>query len=160
MPVRRSALLSFRQLLLAAFILVGGLLGGTALRAVVVLDRLMAQNTQAAAAARELAASAQTLTERTVDMERAARQSLILGDEVLRRRFLDEAAQARAALGRLREQGLGAGRVQAWLEQLDTVTALLCGPAEIALERERTVAMRFREFDTLNTGISREVRRW
>ena len=39
--MRRPALLSFRQLLLAAFILVGGLLGGTALRA---LDHFNTRN--------------------------------------------------------------------------------------------------------------------
>ena len=33
---------SFRQLLLVAFLLIAALLGGTALRAVVILDRLMA----------------------------------------------------------------------------------------------------------------------
>src|SRR5205085_10253424 len=98
---RRSALaaprlgrLSFRALLLLAFILVGALLGGTALRAVVVLDRLMAQRGAAADAALQLTANAQVLTERTLDMERAARQSLILNDRVLRRRFEDESGNA------------------------------------------------------------------
>ncbi len=49
-------------------------------------------------------------------MERAARQSLILNDPVLRRRFEEESARARAALERLTDQGLakpplhGAGR--------------------------------------------------
>ena len=98
--------LSFHQLLLIAFILVGALLGGTALRAVVVLDRLMAQSRGATTAALELSASAQTLNERTVDMERALRQSLILGDAVLRRRFDEEAGRAKAALKRLTDQGL------------------------------------------------------
>lgn len=149
--------LSFHQLLLIAFMLVGALLGGTALRAVVVLDRLMAQSGSATAAALDLNASAQTLAERTVDMERAARQSLILSDSVLRRRFDEEASRARAALRRLTEQGLSPSQAQRWNDQLDAVEALLSGPAATALERERVAAQRFREFDSLNTGITREV---
>ena len=43
-----AAMGSFRQLLLVAFLLIAALLGGTALRAVVILDRLMAQSSEAA----------------------------------------------------------------------------------------------------------------
>jgi len=153
----RYNLISFRQLLLVAFMLVGGLLGGTALRAVVILERLMAQSSTAAAAALELTASTQTLTERTLDMERAARQSLILNDGVLRRRFEEEARNARGALARMTEQGLAPVHGQRWLEQLEGINGLLRGPADTALERERVAAGRFRDFDTINTGIAREV---
>ncbi|TFZ06495.1 HAMP domain-containing histidine kinase [Ramlibacter henchirensis] len=149
--------LSFHQLLLIAFMLVGALLGGTALRAVVVLDRLMAQSGMSTAAALELNASAQALAERTVDMERAARQSLILGDAVLRKRFDEEAANARSALRRLTDQGLTPDQAQRWHAQLAQVEELLRGPAATALDRERLVAQRFREFDGINTGIAREV---
>jgi two-component system sensor histidine kinase GlrK len=157
MPLRRPGFLSFRQLLLVAFILVGGLLGGTALRAVVVLDRLMAQSGTAATAARELTASMQTLSERTLDMERAARQSLILNDEVLRRRFEAEATNARTALRRLVDQGLPPARAHEWTRHLDAVHDAMQGPPQTALDRERVVALRFRDFDTVNTGIAREV---
>lgn len=149
--------LSFRQLLLVAFMLVGALLGGTALRAVIVLDRLMAQSGDAAAAALDLNASAQALAERTVDMERAARQSLILSDSELRRRFEDEARRGREALKRLVDQGLAPALADRWRTQLLAVEEQLRGPSATALDRERAVALRFREFDSLNTGISREV---
>src|SRR6478609_9642340 len=108
----RVGRLSFRALLLLAFILVGALLGGTALRAVVVLDHLMTQRGASADAALQLTANAQALTERTLDMERAARQSLILSDRVLRRRFEDESGNARTALRRLTDQGLPAELAQ------------------------------------------------
>jgi two-component system sensor histidine kinase GlrK len=137
--------------------LVGALLGGTALRAVVVLDRLMAQSGGAAAAALDLNASAQALVERTVDMERSARQSLILGDAELRRRFDDEVRRAREALQRLGEQGLAREQTQRWLAHLALVEDQLRGPAASALDRERVVAQRFREYDGINTGIGREV---
>jgi two-component system sensor histidine kinase GlrK len=150
---------SFRALLLLAFIVVGGLLGATALRTVLVLDRLMEQRATAAEAALQLTASAQALVERTLDMERAARQSLILGDRVLRRRFEDESGQARAALHRLAGQGLPQAMEKDWVAHLARVAPLLDGPAETALDRERTVAARFREFDGINNRISRQVQR-
>lgn len=150
-------LLSFRQLLLVAFMLIGALLGGTALRALVILDRLMAQSSAEAARALELTAAAQVVTARTVDMERAARQSLIFNDNVLRRRFEEEAGTARAALRRMVDKGLPAAPATQWQSQLDEIASLLGGPPDTALERERTVAARFREFDGLNTGITRQV---
>jgi two-component system sensor histidine kinase GlrK len=153
----RPGLLSFRQLLLVAFMLIGALLGGTALRALVILDRLMAQSSAAASGALALTADAQVLTARTVDMERAARQSLILNDSVLRRRFEEEAANARAALRRMADKGLPQEQASRWQAQLENVAGLLGGPAETALERERAVAAGFREFDALNTGITRQV---
>ncbi|WP_332816320.1 sensor histidine kinase [Ramlibacter sp.] len=156
MPLRPSRI-SFRPLLLVAFVLVGGLLGGTALRAVLILDRLMAQSTAASVTALELTASAQTLAERTLDMERAARQSLILNDAQLRRRFDEEGGRARAALDRLTDQGLPQRQARRWQAQLDTVSELMRGPPETALDREREAAQRFREFDGLNSGIAREV---
>jgi two-component system sensor histidine kinase GlrK len=155
----RLSRLSFRALLLLAFILLGGLLGGTALRTVVVLERLIAQRTAAADAALQLTANVQVLTERTLDMERAARQSLILGDRVLRRRFEDESGNARTALSRLTEQGLPTRLADSWIAQLERIAELLGGPPEIALERERAVAARFREFDAINSGIARAVQR-
>ncbi len=156
LPLRPSRI-SFRPLLLVAFVLVGGLLGGTALRAVLILDRLMAQSTAASVTALELTASAQTLAERTLDMERAARQSLILNDAQLRRRFDEEGGRARAALDRLTDQGLPQRQARRWQAQLDTVSELMRGPPETALDREREAAQRFREFDGLNSGIAREV---
>ncbi|WP_041676561.1 sensor histidine kinase [Ramlibacter tataouinensis] len=157
MPSLRPGLVSFRQLLLVAFLLIGVLLGGTALRAVVILDRLMAQSGDETTRALELNASAQALTARTVDMERAARQSLIFNDRLLRRRFEEATDGARDALRRMTEQGLNPALAGPWLAQLELVANLLPGPAETALDRERAVAAAFREFDTLNTGIAREV---
>ncbi|WBY03732.1 ATP-binding protein [Ramlibacter tataouinensis] len=156
LPLRPSRL-SFRPLLLVAFVLVGGLLGGTALRAVVILDRLMAQSTAASAAALDLTSSAQTLAERTLDMERAARQSLILNDAQLRRRYHEEAGRARDALQRLVDQGLPQRQAHRWLAKIEVVDELMQGPAETALDRERTSAQHFRDFDGINSGIAREV---
>lgn len=157
MAAPRIGRLPFRALLLLAFILVGALLGGTALRAVIVLDQLSAQRTAWADAALQLTANAQTLGERTLDMERAARQSLVLGDRLLRRRFEDEAGNARTALQRLTGQGLPAALAQSWVDKLDEIAALLAGRIDDPLERERIVALRFRDFDAINNAVSRQV---
>ena len=78
---------SFPQLLLAAFLGIGALLGTTALRGLFSLEALMAQSRDSTAQAIELSTAAQSLSERSQAMERAARQSLVLGDPQLRQVF-------------------------------------------------------------------------
>lgn len=148
---------SFRQLLLVAFLAIGLLLGAAALRAVLILEQLMAQSSAASDRAIELTASAQSLTARSVAMERAARQSLIFNDPVLARRFQDELSQAQAALLRMRRNGLPERLARQWTAQLGEVQERLPGPTETALERERQVALAFRELDIINSGIARAV---
>lgn len=148
---------SFRQLLLVAFMLIGALLGGTALRAVVILDRLMAQSSQEAARALELNAASQQLASRTAGMERAARQSLVLNDSLLRGRFEDEAKAAVAALQQMTTGGLPPSRAPQWRAQLEGIKALLDGPSFTALDRERLVAGEFRELDALNGRIAADI---
>jgi two-component system sensor histidine kinase GlrK len=148
---------SFRQLLLVAFMLIGALLGGTALRAVVILDRLMAQSSEEAVRALELNAAAQSLVARTAGMERAARQSLVLNDAMLRARFQDEAQAAEATLRQMSAGGLRTDKAPQWRSQLDTIRSLLQGPAETALDRERMVASEFRDLDALNNRIAADI---
>lgn len=148
---------SFRQLLLVAFMLIAALLGGTALRAVVILDRLMAQSSEAAARALALNGAAQALTAHTLGMERAARQSLILNDSVLRRRFNEETQSARSALAGITAGELPGADVLLWRSQVDAITRLFEGPADTALDRERSMAAEFRELDALNSRITAQT---
>jgi two-component system sensor histidine kinase GlrK len=148
---------SFRQLLLVAFMLIAALLGGTALRAVVILDRLMEQSSQAAARALALNGAAQALAARTAGMERAARQSLVLNDSVLRRRFDEESRAARAALEEITAGEAPGPDVLQWGGQVETITKLLEGPASTGLERERSVAAEFRELDAINGRIAAQT---
>jgi two-component system sensor histidine kinase GlrK len=148
---------SFRQLLLAAFLLIATLLGGTALRAVVVLERLVEESGREAARALQLNGAAQALAARTAGMERAARQSLVLNDSLLRRRFEDEGRAARAALQQMGEAGVSAGDAALWREQAQGIARLLDGPSITALDRERLVAGEFRELDGVNGRIMGEV---
>ena len=148
---------SFRQLLLVAFLLIAALLGGTALRAVVILDRLMAQSSTETARALDLSAAVQALAARTTAMERAARQSLILNDSVLRRQFEAEAGTARTAVDRMVKDGLPASDTTSWRAQLDTIDGWMDGPTATALDRERSVAAAFHELGAINSAISGQV---
>ena len=149
--------MSFRQLLLVAFMLIAALLGGTALRSVVILERLMAQSSKEAARALELNGAAQALAARSAGMERAARQSLVLNDSLLRRRFGDESRAAEAALQQMAGAGLRGDEPAVWRAQAQSIAALLEGPVQTSLERERLVAAEFRDLDAVNGRIVAQV---
>jgi two-component system sensor histidine kinase GlrK len=153
----RPSSLSFQQLLLVAFVLIGALLGAAAVRALFSLETLLAQSREGTAQAIALATAAQSLSERSLTMERAARQSLVLGDRQLRQRFTEAAGQARDILGRLQDNELPAEFAQPWRQQIDVVNDLLEGPAETALDRERLVARAFRELDGHSAAIAQKV---
>ncbi|MGE0348261.1 sensor histidine kinase [Hydrogenophaga sp.] len=148
---------SFQQLLLVAFLLIGALLGAAALRALFSLETLMAQSRESAAQAIALSTAAQSLSERSLTMERAARQSLVLRDSQLRRRFDEASGNARDILRRLEDNELPPEYATNWREQLDAITELLDGPPETALDRERDVARAFREIDGHSASIAQKV---
>lgn len=152
-----AKLASFRQLLLVAFLAIGLLLGAAAVRSVLLLEQLMAQSSNEANRAMELTSSSQSLTARSVAMERAARQALIFNDPVLMGRFREELQQARSTLERMGRNGLPEPLRLVWLTQIENVGALLRGPADNALDRERQVALEFRELDFTNSRIARAV---
>ncbi len=153
----KSPRFSFPQLLLVAFLLIGLLLGAAALRALFSLEALMAQSRESAAQAIALSTAAQSLSERSLTMERAARQSLVLRDNQLRQRFTEAAGNARDILKRLEDNELPPEFSANWLQQLAVITELLDGPPETALDREREVARAFREIDGHSTSIAQKV---
>jgi two-component system sensor histidine kinase GlrK len=148
---------SFQQLLLCAFLLITALLVGVALRSVFQYDALMTQSRDAASRALALSGAAQSLAERSAAMERAGRQSLVLNDAVLRRRFEDAARDALAIVERLEDNGVPAPAVKSWRDQLASVQTLTGGPGETALARESAMAMQFRELDAANTTIAQQA---
>lgn len=149
--------LSFQQLLLLAFLLIGGLLGASSLRAIFTLEQLMVQSRQGASEAIQLSAAAQALNARSQTLERSARQSLVLADAQLRRRFEEGARDARDILQRLELNGLPPELAAKWLTHLNEVSRLLDAPAAQSLENERAAAATFLEVDTLNAIISQQV---
>lgn len=149
--------LSFQQMLLLAFLLIAGLLGASSLRAIFTLEQLMGQSRNGAAEAIQLTAAAQSLNGRSQTLERAARQSLVLADKSLRRRFDEVSAEARDILQRLETKGLPSDLPNLWRKHLGEVTSLLDGPAALSLENERVVAALFLELDALNGTIAQTV---
>ncbi|HEY4316983.1 MAG TPA: ATP-binding protein [Herbaspirillum sp.] len=89
---------SFRQLLLVAFLLIAGLLVATSVRALFTLESVAAHSRQASRQAVAMTEHLQRLQERTVAMERAARQFLVLNDPIFRERYQEAAAQAQVSL--------------------------------------------------------------
>ena len=148
---------SFRQLLLLAFLLIALLLGGVALRAVFTFDGLMARSLGFSARTLQLNGAAQALSERSATMERAARQSLILNDSMLRRGFADAERQAREIVAGLQPADLPPALAGRWRAQLNAIGKLLDGPPDTALERERSLAAEFRELEGLNVAIAQQM---
>ena len=89
--------------MLAGFLLIALLLSWAALRSWLVLEQFVEQSRQGSEQALQVSAAIQELAERTVDLERGARQFDILKDPALLERFDDNAAQARAAAHRLQD---------------------------------------------------------
>lgn len=148
---------SFQQLLLLAFLLIAGLLGTSALRTLFTLEALMTESQASAAQAAALNVAAQTLNQRGQALERAARQSLVLGDAQLRQSFDDMAADARRLVQQLEDAGLPPEHARQWRSHMDTVHELLRAPPGLSLEHERSVADEFVALDNLHAAISQAV---
>jgi two-component system sensor histidine kinase GlrK len=87
--------------MLLGFALVVLLLGGAAVQSWLVVERLVDQSRQSSDRAIQLMASVQELGERTVDIERSARQYLVLDNPVFRQRFDEHLTQSLAVVDRL-----------------------------------------------------------
>jgi two-component system sensor histidine kinase GlrK len=149
--------LSFRQLLVIAFLLIAALLGAASLRGLRALQELTRDSRDSAASALALSDAAQSLSERSVAMERTARQSVILDDRVLAQRFSDAAKNATDILNRLDSQGIAQDQTRQWQQQLSEMKPLLKGPVESAGERERQLAQSFRNLDAINASIAMQA---
>lgn len=150
--------LSFRQLLVLAFLLIAVLLGAASLHGLQTLERLVTQSRDGLTRALQLNADAQLLAERRVAMERAARQYLVLEDPALRQRFDEAARDASAALGRLHGSLLPEWPAAEWQAQIDTITLQLDGPRAQMRHRDAALAAAFRRIDWLNVSAAEQVR--
>ncbi|WP_394777333.1 sensor histidine kinase [Undibacterium sp.] len=111
--------LSFRQLLLAGFLFIAVLLSGISVHALLTLERLTKQSRVVAHQAVKLTEESQKLAERTVAMERSARQYLVLDDAAFRDIFYDAWREAQASLQALAQAipDLPPQQVQEWNSQ-------------------------------------------
>ncbi|PKO88329.1 MAG: histidine kinase [Betaproteobacteria bacterium HGW-Betaproteobacteria-12] len=92
---------SFRQGMLLGFAIIVLLLGGVALRSWMLVESLVEQSRRSSEQAIQLTAAIQELAERSVDIERSARQYLVLDDPMFRQRFDEHLAQSLALVDRL-----------------------------------------------------------
>ena len=149
--------LSFQYWLLTAFLLIGLLLGGAALWSLYTVDRLMVQSQQRARQSIEMNASAQALAARSLDMERSARQSLVLADPALLEQFNAIAAEADAIVSRLQILGLPDEWATAWRLHRQAVDVELADTQTPAFQREQLVAEEFQALRQINAGIGQQV---
>lgn len=149
---------SFRQLLLLAFLLLAVLLSAASLRGLFTLEGLIKRSSEGAQQAIGLSAAAQSLAERSVTMERAARQYLVLDDPVLRQRFDEAANEGTKALQQLAGNPLAAPHAHDWQAKLETLRAQLSGPRDTVRARELRLTRAFRELDLINAAIAEQVR--
>jgi two-component system sensor histidine kinase GlrK len=148
---------SFRQLLIVAFLLVPALLAVVSVRGLFTLERLMLESRQGAEHAARDTANVQRLSERSVTMERAARQYLVLDDASLRDRFEQAARDASDSLAQLGASHLPATQVQAWRRQLDAIRAELAQPGAAEVARDAALSGAFRDLGDLNAQVAEQV---
>lgn len=149
---------SFRQLLLVAFLLIAALLSAASLRGLFTLEKLLRQSSDGARRAVAHTADAQLLAERTVAMERSARQYLVLEDPVLRQRFEEAGRDARDALKRLADNLVSANLAAEWQSHESGIEDQLKGTPADLREREASITNAFRELEGINDTIANQVR--
>lgn len=124
--------LSFSHVLLASFLSIIAILGSAAVGGVLALERFALQSREGASAALAITTAVQVIRERTVDMERSARQYLVLEDASLLERFEEARNAALEAAQPLVASGFEAG-VAEWRSAVDdTARALREGGANDA----------------------------
>lgn len=156
--MRLFSSLSFRQLLVLAFLLIAVLLGAASLHGLRTLETLVTQSREGLAHALQLNADVQMLAERRVTMERAARQYLVLGDPALRQRFNEAAHEASAALDRLHGSLPPSFPAAEWPLQVETIAAQLDNVASPMDDRDAALTAAFRRIDWLNVNAAEQAR--
>ena len=150
---------SFRQTLLAGFLLIAGLLAAASLEGLFTLERVMSRSRAETERASTLAAEVRTLAERSVAMERSARQYIVLDDPSLLRGFQQAADDASRLLDDMRTRGLPPGLATEWLAQLPAIKEQLGGSKAAIQLREDALDAQFRAIDRLDAEIAEAARR-
>ena len=157
---------SFSSSLFASFLLIIGILAAAATSGWLDLEGFVDDSRDAAAVALVLSGGMQQLGERTLDLERGARQYLVLGQAPIRERFRDAKAEALAALQQIDAQlpELSTVRVatREWRQQVQVAEAAILG-ATTATSADSTPAMEattatFATLARLNDGLARDLK--
>jgi two-component system sensor histidine kinase GlrK len=147
--------------MLAGFLLMALLLSWAAVRSWLVLEQFVEQSRRSSEQALHVSAAIQELAERTVDLERSARQFMILNDSALLDRFDENQARALSALSRLEAvPGEAPGSLtDAWRK---TLARLSRGLHQEAPEAEQASALPpiLARLAELNRELEQNGRRW
>ncbi len=149
--------MSFRQMLLAGFLLITLVIGAAAVQGLRVLEAFAVHSRNGAETALGLTTAAQQLAERTVDMERSARQYQVLGEDSLKARFVEtrrDAEKALSSFAAVAPSTLG-GVADTWRAAADD--------AELALnstDQESELREALDRLHTINERLAIEARYW
>ena len=149
---------SFRQTLLAAFLLIAGLLAAASLGGLFTLERVMAQSRAATERALVLTSDTRQLADLRVSMERSARQYIVLDDPSLLRGFSQSADDATRLLDEMRRHELPDALATQWLAQVPPIKEELGGAKASIQQREDALDTQFRALDRINGQIADAVR--
>jgi two-component system sensor histidine kinase GlrK len=153
--------LSFRQLLLGIFLLIALLLSATSIQALVTLDQLTAESRAVGQHAVALTANVQRLAERSVAMERSARQFLVLDDPAFRDRYAAAWRDGEDALAAL-ASGLPSvpqASFAAWREQGEQAWKALQAPRGKRAQRQQLLNAALAGLPAINDELADEVKR-
>jgi two-component system sensor histidine kinase GlrK len=149
--------ISFRQSMLAGFLLIAFLLSWAALRSWLVLEQFVEQSRQGSEQALQLSASIQELAERTVDIERSTRQFMLLNNAALLERFDENVSHSLDAVWRLEAvPGQPLGKLPAaWRQAVEELSQ------NLHQEAPRSGLMQFlNRLARVNSELDRTGRRW
>ncbi|MBV8667027.1 MAG: HAMP domain-containing histidine kinase [Burkholderiaceae bacterium] len=153
--------LSFQQLLLIAFLSIIAVLSATTVQALFTFERLASQSREVAVQAVQLTEQSERLAERTVAMERSARQYLVLEDLAFRERYLQARLDARGALQALTAAipTLPSNTVAEWVAQSDAAWQALKSDDPRSAEGQKVLALAFARLPQLNGALALASRR-
>jgi two-component system sensor histidine kinase GlrK len=148
---------SFRQLLLLAFVLIAVLLGAVSLSGLQSLQSLLAQSRAAGLQSIQLSLSTRGLAERSTDIERAARQYLVLGDVTLYQRFDDATRQAQVLLVPLTDYRPTTELAAQWQLVVQQIRTLLQNKRMSLPDRNQKVMAAFSTLDDIARSMNLQV---
>ncbi len=143
--------------MLAGFAIIVLLLGGVALRSWMLVEALVEQSRRSSEQAILLTAAIQELAERSVDIERSARQYLVLEDPLFRQRFDDHLNQSLLLVDRL--DGLSAEPLSPLLGGWRMVAGALRGGLDKRIGKDELAPFLARLME-LNGLLKQAGQRW
>lgn len=149
--------ISFRQSMLAGFLLIAVLLGWTTVQSWMLLEQFVEQSQRANEQALQLNESTQELAQRTIDLERTVRQVVVLNDAALLQRFDENVINALALAKRLEpfpEQVLG-GLPAEWIATVSKLSQELHQS-----EPQAVLLATLARLNEINGLLAQKSRRW